>query len=413
VPLTVVLSPVFLRWGETAMVDIPIATFGIIPALCAVAALVAKRDLRWPAVFCAGFLIGMKLSLIAFAPLAIGTVWLLIRALGGSRRACVTACVVLIVTASPWYVRNLILDHDPIPPLMSLMRHRPDAAYSVNDTRLILADLKTDRSLRALVRLPYETWAKPGTLREYGAEGLNLFLYVPFIAIFAAMLLGTGGRRERALLVLCATSAYGLCYCILTSYLLRYMLVVEPPLAASIGALLLWLPRVPSWAMARILIALLTITPTPSLQTLKFYQERWERGYRYFESSYVSDSAFLGRDLPGYKETQRVIASPTFAHRPAPRVLLIRVETEYYFRRVGIETVGDWFGPGRYADFQAALENDRLSDYLRHFHIGAIIYDRRTPILDSSQDRALVLGLAKLGFHFLKDDPHGYLVAIH
>jgi hypothetical protein len=409
-PLTVVVSPVFLRWHDSAMIDVSMEMFALIPVLCAVVAFTTRNDLRWSAVCCGAFLIGMKISLIAFVPLFAGTIWALVAWLGGTRRASLIACIVLVLAGSPWYVRNAILDHDPIPPVINLKLHRPDATYSPTDAALNLADLKTDSSFHALAQLPFRAWSDPDWLREFGTEALNFFLYVPFLVIAAGLLFGAGGGRERALLVLCITSAYCLFYCVMTSYLLRYMLIIEPALAASIGALLLWIPNAPAGAAARVAVALFAIIPTPG--SFQFYYDRWQSGYRYLELGYISDRDFLERNLPGYAETEKVLASPRFSHQPTPRVLLVRVETEYHFRRSGIETVGDWFGPGRFADLQAALDNDRLADYIRRFDIGAVIVTRHRSPLEPDQDAKLVRGLEALGFHAIQNEPQRMLVEI-
>ncbi|MDB5092014.1 MAG: Dolichyl-phosphate-mannose-protein mannosyltransferase [Candidatus Eremiobacteraeota bacterium] len=409
-PLTIVVSPVFLRWTDTGMTDVQVEMFALIPALCAVAAFTKRIDLRWSAVCCGAFLIGMKVTLIAFFPLLAATVWVLVAWLGGTRRAGAIACAVLLLAGSPWYVRNVALDHDPIPPVVSHLLHRPEATKSSDDTALILADLKTDKSLHTLAVLPYRSWVDPGYLREYGTAALNLFLYVPLVVIAAGMLFGARGGRERALLMLCVTTAYSLVYCIMTTYLLRYMLIVEPALAASIGALLLWIPNAAAGAAIRTVLAIVTVIPSPG--SWPFYDYHWQARYRGFEARYVSDNTFLERDLAGYLETERVIGSRRFSHQPTPRVLLVRVETEYYFRLAGIETVGDWFGPGRFADLQTALDNDRLADYVRHFNIAAVILNRGMPVLDSGQDAALVRGLAALGFRTILNDPKGFLLEI-
>jgi len=188
------------------------------------------------------------------------------------------------------------------------------------------------------------------------------------------------------------------------------MLIVEPTLAASVGALLLWIPNATAGAAIRTILAIVTVIPSPSAWS--FYDYHWQARYRGFESRYVSDNSFLERDLAGYLETERVLGSRRFSHQPTPRVLLLRVETEYYFRLAGVETVGDWFGPGRFADLQAALDNDRLADYIRHFNIAAVILNRGYPALDAGQDAALVRGLAALGFRTILNDPKGFLLEI-
>ncbi len=210
--------------------------------------------------------------------------------------------------------------------------------------------------------------------------------------------------------MLAAAAAYGFAYCVATSYLLRYTLIFQPALAASIAAILLLLPRRPvvAWACA----ATAALAVLPSWSALPWYAGVFRDSYRNLELEYKSDDAYLTRYLPGYSQTQQVLRSGAFSKRPPPRVLLVRVETEYYFRVRGVETVGDWFGPGRYRDLVMMMENGRLGDYVRHFDIGGVIVYRHQGGLSEAQTDRLRDELSAMGFRTLEDDPDGYYVAV-
>ena len=188
------------------------------------------------------------------------------------------------------------------------------------------------------------------------------------------------------------------------------MLVSQPPLAASVGSMLLLLPRVGWAAIVRAAAALVAVLPSST--ALPWYAQHVQDNYRYLEAIYPGDDAYLAGHLAGYTQTREVLASPAFARRPLPRVLVIRVDTEYYFRRAGVETVGDWFGPGRYRDLVMMLENDRLPSYIQHFDIGGVIVRRDQGGLDERQVEQLRAGLARIGFRTLEDEPHGFYVAV-
>jgi len=409
VPLSLALSPVFLRWNDTAMLDIPIELYAFVPALCLVAALTAKLDLRWSAVCCAGFFLGMKLSFPILGPYLLIVVWALIAAAGGSRRARATACLVVVVLASPWYVRNAIYDHDPVPPVINMALHHPDASYDREDYLATLRDLHTDLRLGALVRLPFDAWAHPEgpNFREAGSIGLYLFLYVPVLLAAAGLMFGTRTPARRAVVALAATATVMLLYCLATSYLLRYLLICQPALAASVAGALLLLPQRAFTAALRTAAAVISIIP--SWHALPWYHEHVLEDYRYLEGMLPSDEARLRLALGGYTEAGEILRDPLFARRPAPRVLLVGPMLEYTFHRAGIETLGDWFGPGRWRDLIMFMENDRLRDYVDHFQIGAVVVDRRSKILSDTQIDELQRGLRKLGFHELPSEPAFYV----
>ena len=334
-PATIVLPATFLHWNDTGMVDIPIEMYLFIPVLCTVAAVIAKHDLRWCAVVAAGFAIGMKVSLPLFVPLFVSLLWVLIASVDGRRNARVAACVVMLVLASPWYARNLVLDNDPLPPFFNVALHRPDKIFTKRELRLGLADISVSRDPAYLALLPYRVWAAPATpFREYSNIGLFLFMYVPFVVVAVRLVIGARSRNARATGVLCAATAYAVGYCIVTSYLLRYLLAVQPPLAASVGVLLLALHRVPAAYLIRGALAVLTVVPTPG--TGWWYRGEWA----YFTNveSYTGTDVFLRRMFGGYEQVREVVDSPYFTRRPGQRVLLVRAEVEYYFRTEGIDT---------------------------------------------------------------------------
>lgn len=410
VPLSLALSPVFLRWEDTAMLDIPIELYAFVPALCLVAALTAKLDLRWSAVCCAGFFLGMKLSFPILGPYLLIVVWALIAAAGGSRRARVTACLVLVVVASPWYVRNAIYDHDPVPPVINMALHRPDASIDREDYLSTLRDLRTDVGLGALAKLPFDVWAHPEgpNFREPGTVGLYLFLYVPVVLAAAGLMFGASTPARRGVVALAATATVLFVYCLATSYLLRYLLICQPALAASVAGGVLLLQRAYGSALRT---AVAVISVIPSWHALPWYQEHVLLGYRYLEGMLPSDEARLTLALGGYVEARELLRDPRFAHRPAPRVLLVGTTLEYIFHRDGVETVGDWFGPGRWRDLIMFLENGRLRDYVDHFEIGAVIVDRRSRVLSPTQIEELRRDLHRLGFHDVRSEP-GFYVAV-
>ena len=412
-PLAIVVPVVYLRWLDTGLVDIPIELFVFIPVLCAAAALLSAPRLEWSAVCCAAFAIGMKATLIAFVPLFAVIVWVVFRSAGATRRAAAIGCSVMILAASPWYVRNLIYDGDPVPPVINLALHRPDLTYTQDDATQVLRDLKPDRSPEALAALPYRMWAEPlhESLREYGSSGLSLFLYVPMLVLCAGLAFGVRTPRTRALFLLSASTAYAVGYCLFTSYLMRYLLVTEAPLAASIGAILLIIPSVPIGNLARAAVAAFSVLPTPG--ALWWYQQRWVAEYQHFEQRYVSDADYLKQMLSGYSETERVLSMPPFRRNHPPSVLLVHVQTEYYFRLAGVQTVGDWFGPGRFEDLAAAIENERLADYVRYFDIGAVIFQRQGDrFFTAEQIAGLDRGLRTLGFRVLENNADGFFVAV-
>jgi len=75
IPLCVALSPIFLRYLNVAMVDIPIGLFVLVPILCAYRRSSGRPYERDP-VATGAFCAGMKLTLIGHLPLFLGSLFL-------------------------------------------------------------------------------------------------------------------------------------------------------------------------------------------------------------------------------------------------------------------------------------------------------------------------------------------------
>ena len=115
-PLPFLLSPVFLRWIDTGMVDTSLAFFFLLSVVVSVKKILAPAEISWVVpVLIVGFLIGMKptffIFLILFAPLiAIG-----MRRGNQPWRRVAIAMLALVIVACPWYVKNVVQDGDPVP----------------------------------------------------------------------------------------------------------------------------------------------------------------------------------------------------------------------------------------------------------------------------------------------------------
>jgi hypothetical protein len=109
--------------------------------------------------------------------------------------------------------------------------------------------------------------------------------------------------------------------------------------------------------------------------------------------------AFLIKFLQGYTE-EEAVSSWLRTHPSLPkRVLAFRLEPlAYYFAEHGIESIGDWVGPERYADLKTASLTDKVGEYIRRFNIAAILIPRKNELLTPAAIDVLASQLKKLGF---------------
>jgi hypothetical protein len=85
----------------------------------------------------------------------------------------------------------------------------------------------------------------------------------------------------------------------------------------------------------------------------------------------------LKKYVRGYNEGRAVIETLSLNHRK-DRILVFGRETPaYYFRKARMLSVGDYYGPARYADLIAEVRQGDCRPYLEPFRISAIIVDPR------------------------------------
>lgn len=379
--LSVVLAPFYLRWNDTAYIDVSIGAFALMATLCFMLS-ASERETGWlfTGSVVAGFLIGMKGSFATLAPVFLVASFLAGKGAKFDGRRIAAAVVLLVVCASPWYVRNLIEAGDPAPPVFNMMLHGRDAFVSKSELQAYAADLFTKRSPRDLASLPLRAFFKPLTrdFREYGTCAVMLLLFAP--AALWLVLYGLGKPVGTDVTVSVWVVTMLIAYWFLTSTLLRYGLIFYPllpvALAAAVGAALRSIsPSVARRYAAPCITAIAIALVLPSPPSHEYYLEIYNSHYRFLPSSYTSDEAYLGRFSPGYIEAQTAIS--TYEQRRLHgRVYVLSVPLASFFRSKNIVSMGDWGGPAGYYRLYRAVDARRAADFLSALGTGEALINR-------------------------------------
>jgi hypothetical protein len=371
---SVVLCAIFVRWVDFALVDVPIGFMFLVCGLIVIVALRTKvREYLGQLVICAAFLVGMKISLIALAPMFLLVIWLSGVSLGIGRRRIFAGLLSFCALSSPWYVKNFIQAGDPISPTLNIAFHGVDPKWSRADVEDVLGDLKSQEGgpiSRLSIPLQIVNDASAWVFRERGVTLIILLLGLP-VAYVAFMVF----RRRDVDVALCTVAAmvsYAIGYWIATSYLARYSLLFYPAFAAFVGSFCAILARaVP--AIRWVAISLLAVLALPSLQSRSFYDEYWHVDRDFLANYHDRESWLLPRqyDYPEIEMISRILhrngRTDLRVYRP-----FIEVDDEF-FRSRGITAIGDVFGPERYADFFNAIYADTIQAYIKRFHIGVFL----------------------------------------
>ena len=366
--------PVALQFAEACYIDIP-AGFMLIAATSAFI-----RGVREPARYSlaiaitGGSFVGFKLALAAYGPLII--LWLVVAnwKQAGRRRPFWLYLLTFAAIASPWYLRNFLIAGDPLSPTLNMLFNRSDPYWSRADYQAVLTHIRQPGFVNALLR--------PALLFSQDAPAFSvLLLYVPILA------LGVDIVRRRAKPAfedhdsLNFATTYAVFIAIVTStmygrYLLQFYGVFLAALVVTIFRFSNWIflsigrsnQSSPSH-VAAIGFASALVFPAPGsgviFATIAYEESLVPQG--------VADPQKYLSANRGYTEVSDVI-DILRAARSGGRVLAFQFEnTAYYFRREGVVSVGDFFGPGRYADLKSAIASNALGGYLRNFNIVAVV----------------------------------------
>ena len=320
----------------------------------------------------------MKASYALLVPIfAVALVWGGL-AIGMRRRAIAGVVLLLCIVSAPWYVRNLVLAGDPIPPTINIAVYGKDGLWKNSEWDGIWTDMTTSKHPRAFIDLPLRAYLDPtsGDFREYGASGLILFLYVPPIVAILALLYKRRLPKplEMAVFVLAAFTVYWF----VTSSLLRYALLLYPILALCVGTLLIELVDV-SPRLAPLAVALALVAALPNFANTGVNKEFTRNdvlGDLHDLLHYKGERAYLEGNDEGYTAEE---AAVEWMHEKelTGRVYVISDNAfDFYFRRADVTSIGSWVGPAGYFRLLQAIDAGEAVEFLDDLDVHAVLMSR-------------------------------------
>jgi hypothetical protein len=392
--------PLVVSLMDTAYIDLPA---GALLLAFSAAALRAKDDFSRAGLALAligGCFIGSKIS---FLPSIILILFLLItraRACRASRRSLIISISLLLVLASPWYLRNAIVAGDPIDPVFNLAVHHSDPFWTSDD----LARQKSDLN-RSIPFYAVPIWLYMNPIESEGAVSSSFLFFYVVVALGLVLLLNKRFRQSQPDLSLIA----GIVIFAMAEQFFesnRFNRYSMPFFALFIILIMMtswlssrWLSKalfkLESWQLqlSSILVILLMALPPPVA-----FNEYHDLDYQYqmLGTALKFPQFYLG-GLAGYQVASN-LADFVASSGSSENVLDVDFQDlQYFFRRKGVVAIGDWWGPGRYSDLQSAINDDRVADYLEHLSVGAIMFGRDIKFLGDSVTR-FAAEIKKAGF---------------
>lgn len=370
--LSVVFSAAYLRWMDTAYIDTAIGAFALFALLCVVIAL-AERRYQWLAVgaLTAGFLMGMKGSFFVLGPVFLLVLVIALRQLKPGLRATCVVLALLVVSAAPWYARNLVLAGDIAPPAFNVALFGRDGLMTKGEWQQNQADLSTPKTPIAVAALPARAFfrAQNRVFREYGVTGLMLLLYVPILAV--VVLFAIGRPIDGPLLISAVYVTLLVGYWVATSSLLRYATLFYPSLAVALALTIATILPVRRFTgLIATVVCALTLIPGPD--TANFYHETFSSHFRYLADAYKSDDYYLDRFSPDYRES-RFVAALMKDSKQTGRVYMLGPRVQYNFAADGIQAIGDWMGPAGFFRLYRAVDARKGAAFMRELDVDAVL----------------------------------------
>ena len=398
--LSLLLSPVFIRWADTGMVDVPIGLTFLV-AVASVVMAVATRERRWLwyAIATFAFFVGTKGSFIAFVPAALVAAWVAARVTGLSARRSLFACAIMLVLCTPWYVKNFIQAGDPVPPYLNLALGRPDSKWTKADMAGVMSDVRVNEQPLFLLALPLDIIENPLSheYREAGVTTILLYLFLPGIVLVYGFL-KRGNAVYTPWFTLSVFLFYAIAYWLTTTHLGRYALLFYPLFSAFVAVVALRIASI-SRDLALVASVLLVAAALPAEAGADWITTQWQTNYATIGTWYVDPQAFLVARIPAYTDEERMSDELSQENLADPRVYVVGDdELDFYFKRRGVTKVGDWFGPERYGDFGSAIDNGTAVDFLARFSIDAVIVTPGHPLLPPPRAARLDAELLRAGY---------------
>ncbi|MBV8490635.1 MAG: hypothetical protein JO199_08910 [Candidatus Eremiobacteraeota bacterium] len=396
---SLMLTTTFLDHSVQAYIDVPIGTTALL-SITAIVLGLRTRETGWliAAAVIGGFLVGMKGSFAALVPLYIaGLVWACL-SLKLTRRNAIVVVAAFCIAGAPWYARNLVLAGDPVPPVLNLALYHDDGLIPQNEWDQLEADLSTSHSPRALVTLPVRAYWDPASqdFREYGVTFAIVLLYIPTLVWLLALALRKPLPNEIAIPILFLTGF--IVYWIGTSTLLRYADLFYPLLAVCLGMLLIEATaRWPRALPAAVAIAFLAALPSPGDDWLieGFIHDDFLNDVHSLTHNY-DQQTYLAKNESGYREEQ-VLSDWMRDRGYGGNVYVIGTQLDYYFRRDGVISNGDYTGPAGFFRLLKAIDEGRAAEFLDDLNTHAVMM---TPmnLIDAGVQRLLAEQLEKGGY---------------
>ena len=384
------LSPLILRYSMVFHNDLPLMLFLLAAVYSTyLFALERTNSIMLLCALCCSMFVGAKVINLVYFPVLIAIVLFWVKP---PKKILLCFIVIFLVLGSVWYVRNIIIDGDPMPPAINFALGKTDKFWSKADYDAVAADLNPpgSRSLKIYGTLPWlmVNSTIDGVLRDYPV--FTYALLIPFIFLYALR------NFRKPEFIFWGLTCFAIALWLGTSYMIRYAhylplvdigamyilyklynLLAQKStflrIASGLGVLLIMF-GLSSRSFAYSFHCLNVMVPVSTAEVASFAS--------YGSPEILNTAVELSND--GLQKGDRVY-------------LLEFVQYKYYFMKYGYQVVGDNVNKWRYSDFLSSLERGKLNQFVEECKLRAIVISKGR-IVESKLETQLSAYLANGNF---------------
>ncbi len=353
-------TPVVQQYLNISYHDVPLMFFLFSSAYFLILTFENKenRQILISAAIVSAMFVGMKITNAIYVPLIFALFFF-----KKKFNVILPALIIFSVLGSFWYVRNLIIDGDPIPPTINMFLGKEDLFWTKADYEFQMRDInpKHDWGWQIIYKLPLELLNSSAGRPLLYWPHLGFTLLFPFTLIYFIK-----NRKDELSLVLGTFAFFAFFIWLSTSYFTRYahfLALAAISTALFLNLIYLYFEKYHStkkWLKYVFLVLFLFAMIGPKISAYSYYKSNFSQKIPTNKQETYAFVAWFSE--PYLLELLDNIEK--YGVKKGDGIYLYGLlQYKYYFEKAGYPPVGDGLSVYRYSDLHLALKDNTVRKF--------------------------------------------------